>query len=294
MASRTYTLKQEKIEAVVALVRDRLDGAKATTAERFVRQFYVNVAPQDLVQEEAEDLFGAAIAMWGFGRERDAQTPKIRAYNPSFEEVGWQSAHTVLEIVNDDMPFLVDSVTSALNQQDLTVHLVIHPIMRVTRTPKGTVKDLLDSDADGGDGTLSESFMHLKISEQKDPKVLADIEEIIAGVLRDVRYSVEDWRTMRKAMVDVIAGIEKAPPAAANGDVDEVLAFLRWIEDNHFTFLGYRVSTMSVRVRNRKCKWSPPPGSAFCETPRSVCSAACGNWVSCPRTSANSCWLPAC
>ena len=241
MASRTDTLKQEKIEAVVALVRDRLDGAKATTAERFVRQFYVNVAPQDLVQEEAEDLFGAAIAMWGFGRERDAQTPKIRAYNPSFEEVGWQSAHTVLEIVNDDMPFLVDSVTSALNQQDLTVHLVIHPIMRVTRTPKGTVKDLLDSDADGGDGTLSESFMHLKISEQKDPKVLADIEEIIAGVLRDVRYSVEDWRTMRKAMVDVIAGIEKAPPAAANGDVDEVLAFLRWIEDNHFTFLGYRV-----------------------------------------------------
>jgi glutamate dehydrogenase len=240
MRSRTETLKSEKLEAVVALVKERIQKGKADAAERFVRQFYENVAPQDLISEEAEDLFGAAVAIWTFGRERTPKTPRIRAYNPSFGEVGWQSPHSIIEIVNDDMPFLVDSVTSALNQRDLTVHLVIHPIMRVIRDGKGVATGLLNPDEAAVDKVVAESFMHVQISEQTDPSALAAIEEALAGVLSDVRGAVEDWRTMRKTMVDVIGDIEKTPPSLPKAEVEEVLDFLRWIEDNHFTFLGYR------------------------------------------------------
>ncbi|MFX4220225.1 MAG: hypothetical protein ACMVO3_04095 [Thalassobaculum sp.] len=240
MRGRTETLKVEKIEAVCALVLERLQGTRAETADAFVRQFFANVAPQDLVDEEVEDLFGAAISIWTLGRERKAGQPRIRAYNPRFEEVGWQSTHTVIEIVNDDMPFLVDSVTAALNRLDLTVHIVIHPIIRVTRDGKGQVTSLLGED-DASDSAVSESYMHLQISEQTSTEALAKIEESLAQVLEDVRAAVEDWRTMRKTMVDVIEELEAAPPKGqAKADLAEVCAFLRWIEDNHFTFLGYR------------------------------------------------------
>jgi len=241
MASKTETLKSEKIQAVADLAIERLKGDKARQAEIFVREFYANVAPQDLVSEEAEDLFGAAIAIWSFGKERAAGSPKVRAYNPTFEDFGWQSPHTVLEIVNDDMPFLVDSVTAALNKRDLTVHLVIHPILRVSRSAKGAIEGIGGS----GDGPISESYMHLQISEQTDSGSLLEIEATILGVLADVRAAVEDWRKMRQTMLDVIGGVESGPKPKHGGamdqaDVDECTAFLRWIEDNHFTFLGYR------------------------------------------------------
>jgi len=240
MRGRTETLKVEKIEAVCALVHERLQGTKAKTAEAFVRQFFANVAPQDLVDEEVEDLFGAAISMWTLGRDRMAGRARIRAYNPRFEEVGWQSTHTVIEIVNDDMPFLVDSVTHALNRRDLTVHLVIHPILRVSRDSKGAAKTLHDAD-ETADGAVAESYMHLQVSEQTSAEALAEIEATLEQVLSDVRAAVEDWRTMRKTMVDVIAGLEASPPKGqSKADLAEICAFLRWIEDNHFTFLGYR------------------------------------------------------
>ncbi len=240
MRGRTETLKVEKIEAVCALVRERLQGTKAETAEIFVSQFFENVAPHDLVDEEVEDLFGAAIAMWTFGRDRMPGQARIRAYNPRFEEVGWQSTHTVIEIVNDDMPFLVDSVTHALNRRGLTVHLVIHPILHVTRDAKGAVTGLLGADESAA-GSIGESFMHLQVSEQTSSEALEEIEATLAEVLKDVRASVEDWRAMRQSMVDVIAALESAPPKGqSKADLAEICAFLRWIEDNHFTFLGYR------------------------------------------------------
>ncbi len=240
MRTKNEIQKTEKIEAAAALVRERLAGPKAGIAERFLRQFYANVAPQDLLHDEVEDLFGAAITLWAFGRERAPGTPKVRAYNPRFEEVGWQSAHTVIEIVNDDMPFLVDSVTAALNRKELTVHLVIHPILRVTRDANGIAKALAESEVAEKEAT-AESFMHLKVSEQTSAEALAEIEAHLVEVLADVRAAVADWRAMRQTMLEVIAAVEKAPPTTmSREDVAEVCAFLRWIEDNHYTFLGYR------------------------------------------------------
>jgi len=240
MRTRHDVQKTEKIEAAAALARERLPAARSGIAERFLRQFYANVAPQDMAGDEVEDLFGAAVTLWAFGRERPPGIPKVRAYNPRFQEVGWQSPHTVIEIVNDDMPFLVDSVTAALNRLELTVHLVIHPILRVTRDAKGIVSGLAESEVADKEA-IAESFMQLKVSEQTSAHALEEIEATLRAVLADVRAAVEDWRTMRQTMLEVITGVENAPPQTMPAeDVAEVCAFLRWIEDNHYTFLGYR------------------------------------------------------
>ncbi|MEP5767413.1 hypothetical protein, partial [Nisaea sp.] len=125
MRDKLHTLKQELVDSVIALAEERIAKDKQAEAKNFVKQFYANVAPQDILSEEPEDLFGSALSIWSFGKTRPPGAAKIRAYNPRFESTGWQSPHTVIEIVNDDMPFLVDSVTTALTTLDLTVHLVI-------------------------------------------------------------------------------------------------------------------------------------------------------------------------
>ncbi len=88
------------------------------------------------------DLYGAALGLWRFARARSAGEPRVRVYNPTLEEHGWQSTHTVVEIVNDDMPFLVDSVSMALNRRRLAIHLILHPVIAIRRNDEGEVVEV--------------------------------------------------------------------------------------------------------------------------------------------------------
>ncbi|HYB11764.1 MAG TPA: NAD-glutamate dehydrogenase, partial [Alphaproteobacteria bacterium] len=164
MAARAHALKEEVIGKVITLARERLPRGKSVPAEKFVRQYYANVSPDDIVNEDIDQLYGAALAFYNFARTRESAKPKIRAYNPRLEDHGWKSNHTVIEIVNDDMPFLVDSVTAELNRRELTVHLIIHPVMRLKRDAKGNLAEL-HVPADAPDGMVSESYMHVEIEE---------------------------------------------------------------------------------------------------------------------------------
>jgi len=237
MAVKPDVLKAELIEKLAQMARAKLGDAKGAPAEAFIRRYYLNVAPDDMIHADADDLFGAALSLWSHGATRAAKAPKVRAYNPRLEENGWRSVHTVIEIVNDDMPFLVDSVNAELNRQDLTVHLVVHPVVYVKRDGQGRLTKLAEKgDADA----IGESYMHVEISEQTSPEALDGIRDSLVRMLADVRAAVEDWRTMRQKMLSVIDGIQKAPPPLPPEDVAEACEFLRWVEADHFTFLGYR------------------------------------------------------
>ena len=147
MALKAEQLKGELTEQIVSRVHDRLNRDRAGTAERFVRQFYANVPPDDIIESSPDQLYSAALSIWQFAAQRRPGTARVRVYHPQLDEHGWQSGHTVVEIVNDDMPFLVDSVTAELNRQGLTVHLVIHPVVRVRRDASGQLTDLYEPQA---------------------------------------------------------------------------------------------------------------------------------------------------
>ncbi len=179
------------------------------------------------------------MAIWRFAQRRDPGTPKIRVFNPRHEEDGWQSTHTIVEIINDDMPFLVDSVAAALNRHELTVHLLIHPVVRVRRDAKGKLVDVLGPGAEAED-TIFESVLHVEVSQQLAQKALDAIGESLARVLADIRATVSDWRPMLARVEDIITEIETAPPPLSDDEISEGKAFLEWIRDNNFIFLGYR------------------------------------------------------
>ena len=126
--------RQRCSSATVARVRERVDARQADDVERFVRAYYAHVAPDDLSDRSDLDLYGAAVAHWNLARVRQPGESKVHVYTPNVEEHGWESPHTVVETVVDDMPFLVDSVSMEVTRNGSAIHLVVRPIMRVRGT----------------------------------------------------------------------------------------------------------------------------------------------------------------
>ncbi|MBX2832115.1 MAG: NAD-glutamate dehydrogenase [Rhodospirillales bacterium] len=238
MKARKDDPKREVIDKVVEQIQQRIKGKTAKDAEAFVRLFYKDVPPDDMAGRSIDSLYGAALTLYKFAQKRpSANTTKIRVYNPDLEEHGWKSDHTVIEINNTDMPFLVDSVTSALHALDLTVHLVIHPIMRIARDENGDLQSVAGVEESQDP---RESVMLVEIDEQTDKAVLEEIHNRLENALTDVGLAVRDWQPMLKKVTEVLDEIGETTGGGTNEDRREVQDFLGWLHNDHFTFLGYR------------------------------------------------------
>jgi len=237
--NRTRDERADRLEKVRALVESRLPSDQQAEAVEYVTAFYANVGAEDVLELSAENLFGAALAAWKFAARRRAGQAKVRVYNPHVEENGWKSPHTIVEMVNDDMPFLVDSVTGYLNRIGQTVHLVIHPVLQITRDDEGR-RTGLHLGAGAPDAARPESVMHIQIGEQTDPDVHERIAAELSLVLSDVRAAVEDWRGMLQRLDESIGELRTGRLPLEQAEVDETHAFLEWMHDDHFTFLGCR------------------------------------------------------
>src|SRR5215510_1865664 len=229
--------KVERMEEVLALARVKAAPEKRDAIERFVDAYFRQVAPEDLMERRVDDLYGAALSHWNFARKRDPAKPKLRVFNPTVEEHGWQSTHTVIEIVNDDMPFLVDSVTMEVNRHGLTLHLIIHPIMTARRRADWEVEEM---PAAHREGVSPESLMHVEVDRVVSPDKIAALTADLTRVLGDARRAVTDWKKMLAKVNEVLNEIDGARPPVAPDELLEGKAFLQWLADNHFTVLGYR------------------------------------------------------
>jgi glutamate dehydrogenase len=229
--------KDELLDRVVDRVRDQMPDDRASQAEEFARQYFAWVPREDLEGQSPIDLYGAAMSHFGFAYHRPPGEAKVRVYNPQFEEHGWQSTHTALEVVTDDMPFLVDSTRMEVNARGYSIHLMLHPIMKVRRDDEGRLIEVLPTDADDA---VSESVIHVEVDRQTEPEVLEELRACTERVLSQVRAAVEDWPQMLERVGEVVSGFEEDPPPIDEEDLEEARAFLAWISDNNFTFLGYR------------------------------------------------------
>ncbi|WP_119302959.1 NAD-glutamate dehydrogenase [Dongia deserti] len=240
---KSETLKQQLMDQVLRFVGGRIERGRASQVESFVRQFYANVPVADIAQDPPEDLFCAALSLWQFAHKRKPGVAKVRVFNPHQDEHGWRSSHTIVEIVNDDMSFLVDSVTAELARQNLDVHLVVHPIMRIGRDSSGQMVEIGKKDAQGVGS--AESVMQIRATQVAQPEKLAQITRGIESVLKDVRVAVTDWREMRERLRETIEAIDRKKLPVDEDERAEVSRFLKWIVDDHFTFLGYREYAMT-------------------------------------------------
>ncbi len=214
-----------------------------------LKGFYRHVAPEDLLERDAADLYGAVMAQFRLAADRPQGKANVRVFTPSVSVNGWSAGgHTVVEVVTDDMPFLVDSVSMALSESEHDLHLVIHPQFVVRRDVGGQLHEILDDQADtDAHDVVRESWMHLEIARVPDDE-LTEIHDQLSKVLIDVRDAVEDWQRMHDQVDKVIEDLEQNPPPLQAEEIEQGKALLRWLGDNHFTFLGYREYVLEARA----------------------------------------------
>ncbi len=227
------------VDKAIERVIGKFPSEQARRIEIFTRQYYQQVAPEDLAERSVLDLYGAALAHWNLLHRRTPGERILHIYNPRMEEHGWQSTHTIIEIVHDDMPFLVDSTSMELNRLGLTVHLVIHPVIRVKRNEQCTITSILDHGVKTEDAS-HEAILHIEVDRQASDTMLQTLEDRLTRVLDDVRAAVADWPKMCERLRFIIGEIRNQPPPLDPGDLEEDLAFLDWVGRDHFTFLGFR------------------------------------------------------
>ncbi|WP_395692994.1 NAD-glutamate dehydrogenase [Nocardioides sp.] len=236
------------LSGAIELARSRkaTAGPPRDAVGTLIGAYYRHVAVEDLAGRSAMDLYGAFASHHQLAAERPQGTARVRVFTPTTAEHGWSAdGHSVVEVVVDDMPFLVDSLTMELSRRLHDVHLVVHPLLDVTRDITGALEEVRPvtdpGEPDRGAGLLRESWMHVEIDRLAEDEDVADLEAGILQVLRDVREAVEDWPKMHVQIADIVHELTTEPPAGVDPDeVHRARDLLQWLAEEHFTFLGYR------------------------------------------------------
>lgn len=232
--------RQEIIKKIVGYAEERINPNETELLTAFIKQYFSNIPLEDLTPREIEDDFGSVYSLWTLLKVRQPSECKIEVFNPSIKNEGWHSTHTIVEVINDDIPFLADSLRMEVNRLGFTIHLIIHSGgMKVYRDEMGQIQKIFPFDSDVKDAIV-EAPIYFEIDKQTDPEVLENLAKNLYRVAHDVRLSVDDWSSMRERVCQVLEDMDKTKPPQDSQDFAESKTFLKWLANDHFTFLGSR------------------------------------------------------
>ncbi|MEO5622198.1 MAG: NAD-glutamate dehydrogenase [Dokdonella sp.] len=225
------------VDPILAHLSSELRATQLHDALVLASEFLRHVTAEELAVRDAAAWSAVVRGVAAFVHEREPGSAKVRVFNPDFVHDGFSSTRTLVQVVTDDMPFLVDSVGMAIAQEGLEVHAVIHPVLRIARDPQGHLT--------GIDTTASligapESIMHFEVERVADAGKLQRLTQTILTALDDVRASVVDWKEMRERMLTLADDLARRPMPVDAAGIAEAQDFLRWAADDNFTFLGCR------------------------------------------------------
>jgi glutamate dehydrogenase len=235
MASSIEMLKIDLVDQLDYMTRHELAPEPAELASAFLRALYVDVPPNDLVPERPEVLLERGLSLLEFIRQRTAGTAKVRVYEPARPTGASHAKQTIIDIANDDMPFLVDSVRGVLARTGRELELLIHPILEIERDPDGQLLSLRTADLPTPGA--AESVMHISIGAIPAGEH-AELEAQILAVLDDVRKTVTDFEAMRSVCLNQARALRHSA-LPDDESSSEIAQFLDWLTEHHFVFQGY-------------------------------------------------------
>jgi glutamate dehydrogenase len=213
----------------------------------FVQEFYKFTPSGDLENKNPKKLSTAAISLFEFIRQKPQKDPKIRIYNPTKDIYGWDSAYTYIDILNSDIPFLVDSLSEELKRMDLKIRRLYHPVVATERDNKGNLQNLytLKSDPKG----KAESVIQFQIAKKNESQI-EEIKANLEKILLSVKIAVDDWGNILRKVNYVVTEISASAGYLSssysntqknqiNDNALEIKEFLEWLKDGNFVFLGY-------------------------------------------------------
>ncbi|NOQ14356.1 MAG: NAD-glutamate dehydrogenase [Methyloprofundus sp.] len=228
-----YKNIENLMEILAQFIRSQIQDESAEQLVLFAQQYFKFGAFEEIADRSVEDLYGAVLSHWNLFLELPANKEKIHIYNPTVEEHGWQSTHTVIEIALSDRAFVLQSVTMEINRYGLANQMVLHPVYWVRRDATGRLIELAKV---AQEGALQESVLHIEINRQSDEDLIRQLQQSLKKILCDVRSATEDWLDcVEKIQQEITLLTEQNRP-----ELNEAIEFLQWLENNHFVFLGYR------------------------------------------------------
>ena len=261
----SHLFEEEKnliISEVIAQIQNKLHGNKAVLCSEFVRQLYQTMSIEDLKESTIEDLYGLAVNFWSLIEIRHSHAIKINIYNPTMEQHGWESCHTIIELICDDMSFLVDSLRIVLNRKKIGLNLIVHMGgIRLLRDAKDAVSEVLPRIEDAHPDAIIEAPILMKIDRQTDPQIIANLEQKFVRVLSENRAVIDDWDDMRTRVCEIADELQPPPLGVDQEDASETFAFLHWLEDHHFTFIG--MQDYDLVQGDQETRLNAIPGSGF-------------------------------
>ncbi|QHG92607.1 NAD-glutamate dehydrogenase [Coxiella endosymbiont of Amblyomma sculptum] len=254
----------EIIKKITDYAKERLSKNVSGLLFSFIQLFYENCPLEDIQGRAISDLYGMVSSQWELMFSRRPKTTKIRVFNPNYERNGWQSTHTIIQVITNDMPFLVDSIRMEINRLGFTTHLMIHMGgIKIFRNKKNQINNILAHHLElesHHDENNMEAPIHMEIDRQTDLKILMDIQRNVRRVLGDVQMVVEDWQLMQKRVQECVADLDPKKMIQYPEEIRETKEFLNWLLDNHFTFLGFRDYEMVGEGKERALRLIPGLG----------------------------------
>ena len=227
------------LDNVCKLIQKKVHADNVSLVETFAKALYSNMSKEDLAKRNDSDLYGAALSLWNSLENNTSDKAVIRVFNPEVAKDGWQSPHTIVEIIANDMPFLVDSVRMAMNRLNIVSHLLLHSPLKIKRDESSQISAVSNL-KDEQESNSTKTVFFIEIDSQTDSEAIEILTSELQSVLKDVSLAVADWLPIRDKLLSVTNDLSSRHFACSEAEVKEAAEFLEWLVKDNFTFMGYR------------------------------------------------------
>ncbi len=213
-----------------------LPSGMSALQKSFIQQFYDKMPVSDLEHFEPKQAVALAASAFQFFETRTPHAPKIRIFTPNKKDHGYDAKYLVIELINDDMPFLVDSLSAEITRQGFIIRETVHPIFPVDRDKKGKLQKLGQADQKK---TAHESLIHFELSALPDNVTAEQLKADLTDILQNIAATVEDWQPIMAKAMESITSIRANTGLFSEESIKETEDFMRWLINRNFVFMGY-------------------------------------------------------
>ncbi len=248
------------LDQVYSLINQKVDASESSNVIQFGSLLLKTMSFDDIVGRSDSDLYGAILSLWQLLQKKKSGEPIIKVFNPEIAKHGWQSSHTIIQIIVDDMRFLVDSIRMAINRLSITPHLTLHRPMHFLRDKNGKIGGFVDK-SERSKKHSSETVFLIEIDRQSRPEDIQALVNELKSVVSEVSLSVSDWEPMRSKLSELTDNFDKSSGNASKSVKSQSKTFLNWLTDHNFTLMGYRY--YDVKAIEGDHKWCPVDKSSL-------------------------------
>ena len=238
--SAVRRLRQDSptVDAVCRQLERQVDASEVALAVSFAEIFFSKASPEFLHERSIDALAHLALGAFRFLQRSQADRVDVEVGNPDVATEGWYAPVTVIRTNITERPFVVDTIREYLHAQGLAIEYIIYPVLHVERDADGRPVEVRPS----REGEQRESLVHCEVAQVNDPEALAALRDELARRLGDVKRATDDFAPMIDQVNRVVAELAERGRELSDrtDEVEEIQAFLRWLRDGGFVFLGYR------------------------------------------------------